>query len=39
MKKVLKEYYLEINMFLKQDADILLDNKDMDHKIKLLRGK
>ena len=39
IKKVLKEYYLEINVFLKQSTDILPDHRDENHKIELLKGK
>ena len=39
MKKVPKEYHSEINVFLKQNIDILPDYRDEDHKIELLKGK
>ena len=39
MKKVLKEYYSQINIFLKQNADILPDHRDENHKIELLESK
>ena len=39
MKKVLKEYHSEIDVFLKQDTDILPDHRDENHKIELLEGK
>ena len=38
-KKVLKEYYLEIKVFIKQDADILLNHRLKNHEIKLLKSK
>ena len=34
-----KEYYSEIDVFLKQDADILPNHRDENHKIELLKGK
>ena len=39
MKKVPKKYYSEINIFLKQDTDILPDHRDKNHKIELQEGK
>ena len=34
-----KEYYLEIEVFIKQDANILLNHKPEDYKIELFKGK
>ena len=39
LKKVPKEYHLEIKVFIKQDANILLNHKPENHKIKLIKGK
>ena len=39
MKKIPKEYHSEINVFLRQDADILPDHRDGDHKNELLKDK
>ena len=39
LKKVPKEYYLEIKVFIKQNADILLNDKPKDYEIELLEGK
>ena len=36
---MLKEYYLEIGVFIKQDANILSNHRLKDHEIKLLKGK
>ena len=34
-----KEYYLEIKVFMKQDANILSNHRLEDHEIELLEGK
>ena len=39
MKKILKEYHSEIDKFLKQNADILLDHRDKNYVIELLESK
>ena len=39
LKNLLKEYYLEIKIFMKQDDNILPNYKSKNHKIKLLKGK
>ena len=39
LKKVLKEYYLEIKIFIKQDPDILPNHRPKNHKIELLKSK
>ena len=39
MKKVLKEHYLKIDVFLKQDANILSDHRPQNHKIELAKSK
>ena len=39
LKKVPKEYHLEIKVFIKQDTDILPNYKPENHKIGLLKGK
>ena len=38
-KKGAKKNYSEINMFLKQDIDILSDHQNKNHKIELLEDK
>ena len=39
LKKMLKRYYSEIKVFMKQDANILLNHRLEDHKIELIKGK
>ena len=39
LKKISKKYYLEIKVFIKQNANILLNYRFMNHKIKLLKDK
>ena len=38
MKKVPKEYHLEIEIFIEQDTDIFSNSRSEDHKIELLKG-
>lgn len=39
MERVPKEYHSQINVFMKQDADILAKRRKEDHKIELMEGK
>ena len=39
LKKVPKEYHLEIKVFIKQDANILPNHRPKDYKIELIKGK
>ena len=39
LKKVLKEYHSIIDVFMKRDADILLEHRDKNHSIQLEEGK
>ena len=34
-----KKYYLEIKIFIKQDADILPNHRSKNHEIELFKGK
>ena len=39
MKKVPKEYYSKINVFLKQNTNILPDHRDENYEIEFLEEK
>ena len=39
LKKVPKEYHSVINVFMKRNADMLLEHQDKDHSIQLEEGK
>ena len=39
LKKVPKEYHSVIDVFIKCDADMLLEHQDKDHSIQLEEGK
>ena len=39
LKKVSKKYYSEIEVFIKQNTDILLNHRPKNHEIELLKGK
>ena len=39
LKKVLKKYHSVIDVFMKRDADMLLEHQDKDHSIQLEEGK
>ena len=39
LKKMPKEYYSEIKIFIKQNTDILLNHRSKDYSIKLFKDK
>ena len=39
LEKILKEYHSVIDIFMKQDADMLPEHQDKDHSIQLEEGK
>ena len=39
LKKVPKEYYSMIDVFMKRNADMLLEHQNKDHSIQLEEGK